>query len=173
MTSYVIGMGSSLGEREMALTLAVRALASNPSTMLVSLSRIYQTPPAGGVARGSFLNAAVLIEWSKDPKSLLNLCKKIEITVGRKPSSRWGDRRLDLDILWRDEGGFCEGSLRIPHSELNSRSFALFPLLDLVPHAVSEENEMYMELAEKMVVPSVVGVLAQPPVRVMKGCRRG
>ena len=173
MTLYVIGMGSSLGERELALILAVRALSSKPEVRLKSLSRIYQTPPSGGVARGNFLNAAVLIEWSRDPKSLLNLCKEIEVTVGRKPSNRWGDRRLDLDILWRDSVPFFDDSLCIPHSELNSRSFALYPLLDLVPNAVSEDKVSYRNIAEKMVSPSVVGVLALPPVRVMKGCRRG
>ena len=173
MTSYVIGIGSNLGDRELALALAVRVLSSKQGVQLKSLSRIYQTPPAGGVARGNFLNAAVLIEWSRDPKSLLNLCKEIEVTVGRKPSSRWGDRRIDLDILWSDFGSFVDDSLCIPHSSLNSRSFALYPLLDLVPNASSEDNGSYRHVAEKMVSPSVVGVLAQPPVRVMKGCRRG
>jgi len=173
VTLYAVGLGSSLGDRALSLDLGVRLLSANPDVRLVSVSKVYQTPPSGGAARGNFLNAAILIQWSRDPQTLLNLCKEIEVKAGRRPSKRWGDRRLDLDILWSNGDDYFEKSLSIPHSELNSRSFAVFPLLDLLPQSVSGERERYCDVAEKMVAPSLFGVLAQPPVRVMKGFRRG
>ena len=115
----------------------------------------------GGVARGAFLNGAVLLRMEGTPAALLAVCQGIEQRLGRCCGQRWGDRTIDLDVLWI-EGHHCKGqSLTVPHSGLLKRSFALQPLLDLVPMARHPQSgRLYREESSAQVPIAAVGVLA-------------
>ena len=128
----VLGLGSSLGDRDQQLRAAVAALAADPGVTLLGCSRIYQTAPVGG-ARRAFRNAALLIETTHAPRGLLFLCKALEQRLGRRPSARWSDRALDIDILVM-EGVVRHGpALHLPHPRLRERAFALVPAAEVAP----------------------------------------
>ncbi len=151
----LLGLGSSLGQRERALELAVRLLARAPGVELLRLSRAWSSRPMGE-ARGGFLNAALLIRSSHSPRGLLGLCKAIEARVGRRVSPRWTDRLIDLDILWMEGIRRSGPGLTLPHPGLAQRDFALLPALEIAP---------------ELRLPGTERCLADlPPPRVRTGC---
>lgn len=128
----VIGVGASLGARRAALALAVQALDADGQTAVRAVSRVYASAPLGP-ARHGFLNLAVRVETSHAPRGLLALCKRIEARLGRRPSARWADRVVDLDLLVVDGVRRRGAALVLPHPGLRVRSFALAPAAEVAP----------------------------------------
>lgn len=160
MTRSVIGIGSSLGDRLGVMSLAVSVLHSSPGVSVCRGSRVYESPPSGGVARQRFLNAAVLLESTLVPSDLLDLCQSVERRLGRKPGLRWADRVLDLDLLWIEGVVLNEAGLTVPHPRLGERLFALRPLLELVPDATDPGGTPYRNSLDGVGNISTTGVLA-------------
>jgi 2-amino-4-hydroxy-6-hydroxymethyldihydropteridine diphosphokinase len=173
----LVGLGASLGDRWASLALAVRLLALRPGISLLALSRVYRTPPWGGVARNPFLNAVVLLRTTLDPDGLLRACQHIEHRLGRRAGLRWGDRVLDLDLLWIEHRVIERAYFRLPHPRIAERSFVMRPLMDVLPGAVNPRSGRTF-LAEHQALfpraalprPVAVGVLPRPPGH--KGDRR-
>ena len=67
---------------------------------IIKLSKLYITEPWGIKNQNKFLNQVLSIETSLNPLDLLNTCKKIEKKMGRISSRRWGERLIDIDILY-------------------------------------------------------------------------
>ncbi|MEL6343843.1 MAG: 2-amino-4-hydroxy-6-hydroxymethyldihydropteridine diphosphokinase [Myxococcota bacterium] len=132
----VIALGSSLGDRERNLILAVRALDATKNVTVTAGSHLWWSLPLTPDARGRFLNAAVRIETTLLPQALLRRCKAIERRLGRKPGVRWSDRIVDLDILLYGEAIIEGADLRIPHVEMLNRNFALVPAWEVAPEMV-------------------------------------
>lgn len=97
-------------------------------------SRVYETAPVGP-AQPDFLNAALLVRWSRELDALLASLLEVEASFGRVRAERWGPRTLDLDILWSDVLACDREGLHVPHPRLNERAFAKLPLLDVAPDA--------------------------------------
>jgi 2-amino-4-hydroxy-6-hydroxymethyldihydropteridine diphosphokinase len=133
---FVIGMGSNLGAREVYLTRAVEDIARLPSSAVIAVSRVYESPPLGP-PQPHYLNAAVRVTTALAPDELLDAVLDIEARHGRVRDVRWGPRVLDLDILWAEDA-YVSKRLTIPHAELPSRTFALAPLLDVAPELAQQ-----------------------------------
>ena len=145
---YVIGLGANLGDRLGTLRSAVLALGALGQVQ--RLSHIYETP-ALGPPQPSYLNAAVLFDSSLLPRALLDELLLIEQRHGRERRERWGPRTLDLDLLLSPGLTLEESGLSLPHPELARRSFALVPLLDVLPDARDERSgASYAELLDKL-----------------------
>jgi 2-amino-4-hydroxy-6-hydroxymethyldihydropteridine diphosphokinase len=129
----VVGLGSSLGDRLATIRLAVARLARTPGVTVLRRSRAWKNPPAGGVARRPFVNAAVLVSWEGDAPALLAHAKAIEAALGRRAGhAQWADRVIDLDLLAADTI-VDDPALRIPHPHLVERPFALVPAAEVAP----------------------------------------
>ena len=131
----VVGLGASLGDRAASLRLAVWCLAVWPGLRVVRCSRIFATPPAGGIAGAPFLNAAVRLESELDPESWAQALRTIETRLGRRPTRRWADRVIDLDLLWIEGKSVHSNELSVPHLRLPERDFAVIPLVEVAPEA--------------------------------------
>lgn len=127
----VLILGGNKGDREDLLQKALDALMEEGN--LVSKSSIYQTEAWGGVAKGSFLNQVVQLETHLDPEGLLDLVQKIETNLGRKRSETWGDRTMDIDILYFNDLQLSSPKLQIPHPYIAQRKFVLAPLVEILP----------------------------------------
>lgn len=128
----VIGLGGNLGEPQGAFRRALEALAAEGR--VTAVSSLWRTHPVGP-SQPEFLNAAILIDWSRSPERLLRTCRDLEIAEGRDRAQeeRWGPRALDLDLLIA-QSLVCRGPvLEIPHPQLHNRRFALEPAVELVP----------------------------------------
>jgi 2-amino-4-hydroxy-6-hydroxymethyldihydropteridine diphosphokinase len=86
-----------------------------------------------GPAPGPFLNAAVLARVDLTPEDLLAACKRVEQRLGRRPSRRWGDRAIDVDILLLEDRVVEEVHLSVPHRGLMERAFAWCPAKEVAP----------------------------------------
>lgn len=134
-TRAYVGLGANLGRREETLRRAVELLGGLKGVAVVALSSLRVTEPVGVVDQPPFLNGAVAIETDLSPRDLLEALLEIERTLGRiRDSSRWGPRRIDLDLLLYGGEVVEEPGLSVPHPRLSERRFALEPLAELDPN---------------------------------------
>jgi 2-amino-4-hydroxy-6-hydroxymethyldihydropteridine diphosphokinase len=129
-----VGLGSNLGDRALHLVRARRALAARPDVVVVGASRIYESAAVGGPPQGPYLNAALAIDTSLEPRSLLRVLLEVEAGEGRvRDGGRDAPRTLDLDLLLYEDRIVTEPDLQVPHPRLHERAFALVPLAELAP----------------------------------------
>ena len=129
-----LGLGSNLGDRYGQLLAALEQLESLLGE--VAHSSVYESPPWGVVDQPSFLNCCCRGRWSGTPGELLRQVKAIEARLGRRPTRRWGERLIDIDILILGEAVISSPDLQIPHPQLAQRRFVCEPLADLCPQLV-------------------------------------
>jgi len=118
-----IALGSNLGQREVFLAQARRAIAALVGTRVLGETDVEETAPIGPVAQGPFLNQMIAIETELSPQDLLVELQRIEGDAGRVRSARWGPRTLDLDIVLFEKQSVEEPGLTVPHPELSNRDF--------------------------------------------------
>jgi 2-amino-4-hydroxy-6-hydroxymethyldihydropteridine diphosphokinase len=127
-----IGLGSNLGDRRVILTSALAALDRSPGVTLRAVSSYHETRPVGGPpGQGPFLNAAAHLETTLDPHQLLAVLQTIEAEAGRVRTVRWGERTLDLDLLFFAHTLVDTPELTLPHPRLAVRRFVLAPLAEI------------------------------------------
>ncbi len=136
MTVAYVGLGANLGPREVTLLRAVDLLAEADDVEVLAVSQLRDTEPVGVLDQPSFLNGAVRIETTLEPRALLELLLGIERSLGRVRAERWGPRSVDLDLLVYGDETVDDPGLRIPHPRLHERRFALEPLAELDPDLV-------------------------------------
>jgi 2-amino-4-hydroxy-6-hydroxymethyldihydropteridine diphosphokinase len=99
---------------------------------LFDASPIILNAASGGAGR-DFANAIALVESDLEPQAMLKQLKALEREFGRRSGKRWGPRVLDLDIALWSGGRYQAPRLRIPHPEIERRSFVLSPLASVAP----------------------------------------
>ncbi len=129
-----LGLGSNQGDRYRQLLVALELLESLLGEVVHS--PVYESPPWGVVDQPSFLNCCCSGHWSGTPGGLLKQVKAIEAQLGRRPTRRWGERLIDIDILIFGEEILSTPDLQIPHPQLARRRFVCEPLADLCPQLV-------------------------------------
>jgi len=135
MSKVYIGIGSNLGNRKENCEGAISLLEKN-GMKIINRSSMVQTKPWGVRKQPEFINMAIEIETDLNPQELLALLKKIEKTVGRKQTTRWGPREIDLDILFYDDLILKTPDLEIPHPMLHKREFVLQLLAEIAPDKI-------------------------------------
>ena len=103
---------------------------------IIKSSKLYTTEPWGVKNQNKFINQVLSIKTSLRPLDLLNECKNIEKKMGRISSRRWGERLIDIDILYYNDLILNFKKLSIPHPEIANRKFILIPLNDIDPNHV-------------------------------------
>ena len=124
-----LAIGSNLGDRFRNIELAKIMLSDNRIKIMKS-SSFYETLSWPNIKNPKFLNVVLEIETNLRPLSLLDLCKKIEKSLGRKKSKKNSPRVCDIDIL--DYGKRNENNgINLPHPRLHQRNFVLIPLFEI------------------------------------------
>ena len=131
-----IGLGSNLGDREGNLRDALELMNAEPSITVRRVSSFIDTQPVGGPPQGSYLNAVAEVETALEPRELLDALQRIERSLGRVRTVRWGPRTIDLDIVLLGDAVVDEPGLEIPHPRMHEREFVLRPLCELAPGAL-------------------------------------
>ncbi|GAA0880554.1 2-amino-4-hydroxy-6-hydroxymethyldihydropteridine diphosphokinase [Algoriphagus jejuensis] len=134
-TEVVLSLGGNKGDREMLLSKAIEAIKIH--FQLVRVSEVYETSAWGGVAKGNFLNQVVVVLTEKQPEEVLGIIQGIESQLGRKRDEHWGDRTMDIDILYFGERKINTSLLQIPHPYIAQREFVLVPLAAILPQKVN------------------------------------
>ncbi len=123
-----LSVGSSIGDRKKYLDFAINELNSRRAISVEKVSDYIETPPYGGVAKNAFLNCAVKISTFLPPHRLLDVLHEIESAAGRRRDVHWGDRTLDIDIIFYGKRVICDDDLIVPHPDYFNRDFVLKPL---------------------------------------------
>lgn len=131
MNKAYLLLGSNEGDRLLWLSKGV-SLLKNRSTLLAT-SAIYSTAAWGVEDQPDFLNMAICIETTLTPQQLLEDILNIEKQLGRQRTVKWGQRILDIDILFYNDDIVDEPTLSIPHPFIQFRRFALVPMNDIAP----------------------------------------
>ena len=124
-----LAIGSNLSDRFRNIELAKIMLSDNRIKILKS-SSFYETLSWPNIKNPKFLNVVLEIETNLRPLSLLDLCKKIEKSLGRKKSKKNSPRVCDIDILDYAKRNENNG-INLPHPRLHQRNFVLIPLFEI------------------------------------------
>lgn len=127
-----VGLGSNLGDRASNLQGAVDSLETSGHFRRERLSSFYETEPLGP-PQPDFLNGVVRGKTDLAPEGFLALLKATEKALGRARGVRWGEREIDLDLLFYEEKIIESRSLKVPHPRLHEREFVLVPLAEVAP----------------------------------------
>lgn len=148
-------LGSNLGDRLKLIEQAVSLLGLAEDIKPVRSSALYETEPWGVKDQNWFLNMAVEIKTGLSAHDLMMKCLSIENTLGRNRDAeqRWGERSVDIDIIFYDKEVINTETLVVPHPRMHMRAFVLVPLLELIPdfiHPVLNKSvsDLYDELEE-------------------------
>lgn len=128
-------LGTNLGKRINNLRLAVQALEQDVG-QAVMVSSVYESEAWGKTDQPSFLNQAVTINTKFEAEEVLKKILSIEERLGRKRMEKWGERTIDIDILFFGDQVRDSVDLIIPHPQLANRRFTLIPLNEIAPDFV-------------------------------------
>ncbi|MFI3087872.1 2-amino-4-hydroxy-6-hydroxymethyldihydropteridine diphosphokinase [Streptococcus sp. 2022WUSS037] len=126
-----LSIGGNMGNRKAYLQAALDKLASHPGCQLGLVSNIYETPAWGKTDQADFLNLACQVETDLSAQDFLAVCQQIELDLDRVRIEKWGQRTIDLDIIFWGEEKIQEENLIVPHPYAHERAFVLLPLADI------------------------------------------
>lgn len=140
----LIGLGSNLNDPVNQLSTAIRRIANHQDIQLERCSSFYQSLPQGPQDQDLFINAVVSIHTNLAPQELLKLLQKIETNQGKVKLRHWGERCIDLDILFIDQLNIklSAPDLIVPHPYALVRDFVLVPALEVEPDWVLPNGYM-------------------------------
>lgn len=131
-----LSLGSSIGDRKKYLDKALGLLDAPPFCKIKKVSSVIETEPVGGVAENKFLNCAAEAETLYSPERFLEFIQTVERECGRQRTVRWGDRTLDVDVIFFGNKIIRTPKLIVPHPAYSSRDFVLTPLKEIAPDFV-------------------------------------
>ncbi|MCO6488488.1 MAG: 2-amino-4-hydroxy-6-hydroxymethyldihydropteridine diphosphokinase [Phaeodactylibacter sp.] len=127
--------GTNLGNRESNLLRANEWIGREIGP-IGEASKVYRTKAWGITDQPDFLNQALRVSTHLPPFQLLERIQAIERRMGRVREVKWGERIIDIDILFYNNEVIDTETLTIPHPYLHYRNFVLLPLMDIAPGLV-------------------------------------
>lgn len=146
--SAALGLGGNIGDPVQAMARALQALDARDDCTVISVSRLYRTPPWGKTDQADFFNSCALVRTSLPPEDLLSVCLDLERAMKRVRLERWGPRTLDIDILTYEGVQMQTETLVLPHPRMLERSFVLMPLADIAPDLEINSRPVDLWLSE-------------------------
>ncbi|WP_143960419.1 2-amino-4-hydroxy-6-hydroxymethyldihydropteridine diphosphokinase [Litoribacter populi] len=134
MSQVVLLLGGNIGDRLNYLSLARMELEK--VFPFKQTSSIYETAAWGGNSKQPYLNQLIIVETETSPESVLDKTQEIELRLNRTREVKWGDRTMDIDLIYYDDLIINTDRLKLPHPLLQERRFLLIPLLEVLPDFV-------------------------------------
>ena len=100
------------------------------------VSSFYATEPMEFAQQPWFMNCAVELCTTLQPKSLVHELLGIEREMGRVRTESKGPRIIDIDLLLLNDDVIDEPDVRVPHPAMQMRRFVLAPLAEIAPDAM-------------------------------------
>ena len=155
-----LGIGSNLGDRKKNIEIA-KSYLSEKNLDFLSISSFYETPSWPDPKKPKFLNIVIKAKFYHDPESLLEICKKIEILLGRKKGKKNDPRVCDIDIIdFNKKVLKVKNKLTLPHKLMHKRNFVLIPFFEV-------QKEWYHPIIKKD-LKSLISLLSQADIRSIK-----
>ena len=128
-----LALGSNLGDRLALIREATVRIAAEPGVTVVGVSSVFETAPVGGPEQPEYLNAVVVVDTTLTAVQLLALAHRLEDRAGRRRTTRWGARTLDVDVLAVGAQQIDQPHLVVPHPRAHERAFVLAPWAEVDP----------------------------------------
>lgn len=132
MAIAYIAFGCNLGDGRENFKLAFE-LMERDGIKIKKVSDIIETEPYGVIDQPNFLNGACEVETEHSPEELLKVLLAIELEMGRVRKRRWGERNIDLDLLFYEDEVRSSEFLTLPHPDMQNRDFVLVPMNEIAP----------------------------------------
>ena len=132
MEGVYILLGSNEGDRAECLQQAIRQIEKQCGPVM-NVSALYETAAWGLEDQPDFLNQAIYIQTELAPEALLHETRAIEKAMGRQRTVKWGQRTIDIDIIFYGNTIVRTENLDIPHPMMHLRRFVLVPLNEIAP----------------------------------------
>lgn len=133
MKGIFLLLGTNQGDKLANLQRAKDILEAYEMSV-IDYSSIYESAPWGVEDQDWFLNMVLRINTIHGPENLLKICFKVETQMGRTRFKRWGERIIDIDILYYDNYSIESPELAIPHPAIQVRRFTLMPMSEIAPN---------------------------------------
>lgn len=130
MKGIFLLLGTNLGDKTTNLNKAFERI-DNGEISIVDYSSVYETAPWGNQNQAWFLNLVIRVDTLLNAEKLLATCQEIEMEMGRERKEKWGERIIDIDILYFDNLVVATDTLTLPHPGIPDRKFTLIPLVEL------------------------------------------
>ena len=145
-----LGLGSNLpskyGDRFANINLAISFLEAC-GINVIKRSSFYKTPSYPDRENPKFINVVILVKTNLLPIDLMSVLVFIEEKLERKRFKKNYPRTCDIDIIDYNNQilnlKYNNSDLTVPHKELTSRNFVLFPLQEISPmwkHPITKET---------------------------------
>jgi 2-amino-4-hydroxy-6-hydroxymethyldihydropteridine diphosphokinase len=132
MNQVVFILGGNLGDKLRLIELSTEWMISHFGPIVLK-SSIFETAAWGGKSQGNYLNQILVFNTTFLPEEILDIILEIELKMGRRREEKWGDRTMDIDILYLGNEIFNSKRLTIPHPYIQDRRFVLEPLTEILP----------------------------------------
>lgn len=123
-------LGSNKGDRKLQIARAIQMIEESIGPIWSS-SAYYETEAWGKTDQDDFINVALEVELYMTPNQLLKTINNIEDKLGRVRNEKWGERVIDIDIIFIEDIIIETEKLTIPHRWMEKRNFVLFPLAEI------------------------------------------
>ena len=124
-----LSIGSNLGNKRKNIELAKSNLFLN-NIRIERSSSYYESLSWPETNNPKFYNIVLKVSTNLLPLDLINICKSIEIKLGRRKNAKNAPRECDIDIIDFNSKKMS-GHLILPHPRMHKRNFVLFPLFEL------------------------------------------
>ena len=153
-------LGTNLGDRLKNLNTAISYVEKEVGTVFAK-SSVYETEDWGKKDQPGFLNQAIALKINMPPLQFLQTLLAIEQKMGRVRLERWGERLIDIDLIFYGDLVLSNGEvLQLPHPEMHHRRFVLEPLNEIAEnfiHPVFKEkiSSILANLTDKLTVQKI------------------
>ena len=125
-----LALGGNEGDRIAILNVALQRISESCGRVITS-SSVYETAAWGVTDQPDFLNMVVEVETGLSAEQLLAAIQEIEQGLDRVRTTRWGQRTIDIDVLFYGDKVIMSEVLEVPHPRIAERKFVLMPLAEI------------------------------------------
>ena len=144
MNIVFLQLGSNLGNRKLLLKDATKAIVHRVGDVLES-SKVYESAPWRVEGQENYLNQILKVGTKSSAEEVLSIVLDIEKQLGRIRIEKWGERLIDIDIIFYNDSIIETPELCVPHKYLHDRMFVLAPLHSIVPEMVHPKYKKTIE----------------------------
>ena len=146
MNIVFLQLGSNLGDRELSLQDAIVAIEERIGGV-IERSKVYESTPWRVEGQENYLNQILKVETELQAHDVLSVILDVEKNLGRIRIEKWGERLIDIDIIFFNNEIIETPELCIPHKHMQERNFVLAPLNEIAPDFIHPKyNKTVSEL---------------------------
>ena len=144
MNIVFLQLGSNLGDRALLLADAIAAIEERLGAV-IKRSKVYESTPWRMEAQEDYLNQVLKVKTELQAGDVLATVLDIEKNLGRIRLEKWGERVIDIDILFYNDSIIETEELCVPHRQMHKRMFVLIPLHNIEPEMMHPKYNKTVE----------------------------